>query len=98
VGDDFDLAIAGLRDLDAVAQVSNTALDLNAVVEELLEGGDIEDLVASGLGSVDHKLYRRLDLIQLPNQYHARTTNSYLPRNLLRLLSANLLNSQNHHD
>jgi large subunit ribosomal protein L22e len=34
--------------------VTDTALDLDAVVEELLEGRDIEDLVASGLRSVDN--------------------------------------------
>ena len=33
------------------------ALDLDAVVEELLEGGDIGDLVAGGLRSVDDELH-----------------------------------------
>ena len=53
VGDDLDLAIASLGDDDVVAEVADAALDLDAVVEELLEGGDIEDLVARGLRSVD---------------------------------------------
>lgn len=58
VGDDLDLAIASLGDDDVVTEVADTALDLDAVVEELLEGGDIEDLVARGLRSVDDVLYR----------------------------------------
>lgn len=56
VSDDLDLAIAGLGDLDVVAEVTDAAFDLDAVVEELLEGGEIEDLVADGLGGVDHEL------------------------------------------
>jgi hypothetical protein len=56
VGNDLNLAIADLGDDDLVTEVADTALDLHAVVEELLEGGDIEDLVASGLRSVDDVL------------------------------------------
>jgi len=56
VGNDLDLALAGLLDHDIVAQVVGAALDLDAVLEELLEGGDVEDLVASGLLSVDDEL------------------------------------------
>ena len=56
MSDDFDLSIAGLGDLDGVTQVADAALDLDAVVEELLEGGEVEDLVGDGLGSVDHVL------------------------------------------
>jgi hypothetical protein len=59
VGNDLDLAIANLGDDDLVTEVADTALDLHAVVEELLEGGDIEDLVASGLRSVDDVLWKR---------------------------------------
>lgn len=59
VGDDLDLAIASLGDDDVVAEVADAALDLDAVVEELLEGGDIEDLVARGLRSVDDVLRSR---------------------------------------
>jgi hypothetical protein len=56
VSNDLDLALASLGDDDVVTEVADTALDLDAVVEELLEGGDIEDLVASGLRSVDDEL------------------------------------------
>ena len=52
----LDLAVTSLRDDDLVAEVANTALDLDAVVEELLEGRDVEDLVARGLRSVDDEL------------------------------------------
>lgn len=53
VCDDFDLAITSLADGNGVTELSNTALDLDLVVEELLEGGEIEDLVADWLGAVD---------------------------------------------
>lgn len=56
MSDDLDLAIARLGDLDVLAEVADTALNLDAVVEELLEGGDVEDLVARGLRSVDDVL------------------------------------------
>jgi hypothetical protein len=60
VGNNLDLAIAGLGDHDVLTEVTNTALDLDAVVEELLKGRDIEDLVASGLRSVDNELLGNL--------------------------------------
>ena len=56
VSNDLDLALASLGDDNVVTEVADTALDLDAVVEELLEGGDIEDLVARGLRSVDDEL------------------------------------------
>lgn len=52
----FDLAITLLRDLHDVTEVSNTAVNLDLVLEELLEGGDVEDLVAGGLRGVDDEL------------------------------------------
>lgn len=58
MGDNFDFAITGLRDLHGLAQVADAALDLDPVVQELLEGGDIEDLVVGGLRSIDDELYR----------------------------------------
>lgn len=56
VGNDLDLAVTLLLDDNVVAQVVGAALDLDAVLEELLEGGDVEDLVVGGLGSVDDEL------------------------------------------
>lgn len=56
VGDDLDLALTLLGDLDAVAEVAGAALNLDAVVEELLEGLDVEDLVVDGLRAVDDEL------------------------------------------
>lgn len=56
VRNDLDLAIALLADLDYVSQVTGAAFDLDAVVKELLEGGDVEDLVVGGLGAVDDEL------------------------------------------
>ena len=57
VSNDLDLALASLGDDNVVTKVADTALNLDAVVQELLEGGDVEDLVASGLRSVDDELY-----------------------------------------
>jgi hypothetical protein len=56
VGNDLDLAIALLGDDDVVAEVVGAALNLDAVLEELLEGGDVEDLVVGRLRSVDDEL------------------------------------------
>lgn len=50
---DFDLVAADLGDGNGVAQVAGAAIDLDALREELLEGGDIEDFVRNGLGAVD---------------------------------------------
>lgn len=60
MGNDLDLAIALLGDDDVVAQVVGAALDLDAVLEELLKGRDVEDLVVGGLRSVDDVLQARL--------------------------------------
>lgn len=56
MGNNLDLAVTLLGDLDGVAEVAGAAINLDAVVEELLEGGDVEDLVADGLRSVDDEL------------------------------------------
>lgn len=58
VGDDLDLALTLLGDLDGLAEVADTTLNLDLLVQELLEAGDIEDLVARGLRSVDDELER----------------------------------------
>jgi hypothetical protein len=59
VSNDLDLALTSLGDDNVVAKVADAALDLDAVVEELLEGGDIEDLVRGGLRSIDDVLYKK---------------------------------------
>ena len=56
VRNNLDLAITLLRDLDGVAEVTGTAVNLYAVVKELLKGSNIEDLVICGLGGVDDEL------------------------------------------
>ena len=60
MSDNLDLAIANLGDNDLVAEVSNAALNLDAVVQELLKGRDVEDLVVGGLRSIDDELLRDL--------------------------------------
>jgi len=65
VRNNLDLSITLLRDLDGITKVTNTAVDLNLVLEELLEGGDVENLVAGGLRSVDDELLRNLGLLAL---------------------------------
>lgn len=56
MGNDLDLALALLLDNNVVAEVVGAAVDLDAVLEELLKGGDVEDLVAGGLRGVDDEL------------------------------------------
>ena len=63
MGRDLDLAIAGLGDLHVVAQVADAAFDLDAVVQELLEGGDVKDLVVGGLRAVDGVLSNPITLV-----------------------------------
>lgn len=58
VGNNLDLAIADLGDDNLVTEVADTALNLDTVVKELLESGEVEDLVAHGLRSVDGELQR----------------------------------------
>lgn len=58
MGNNVDLSVTSLGDHDLVTEVANTALDLDAVVKELFESGDIEDLVACWLRSVDGELVR----------------------------------------
>jgi hypothetical protein len=56
VRNDLDLSITLLRDGNCIAKVTGAAFDLDAVVEELLEGLDVEDLVVDGLRAVDDEL------------------------------------------
>jgi hypothetical protein len=60
VGNDLNLSLALLADLDGVTEVTGAALDLDAVVQELLERLDVEDLVVDGLRAVDDELLRHL--------------------------------------
>lgn len=53
MADNLDLSISNLRDRNLVAQVTGSALNLDLLVQEFLEGGQIEDLVAYGLRAVD---------------------------------------------
>jgi hypothetical protein len=68
VGNDLNLALALLLDNDVVAQVVGAALDLDGVLEELLKGGDVEDLVASRLRSVDDELSAPLAITPIHNR------------------------------
>jgi hypothetical protein len=51
-----DLALTLLGDLDNVAEGTGATLNLDLVVQELLERGNVEDLVGSRLGGIDHEL------------------------------------------
>ncbi len=57
VRDDLDLSITNLGDLDDITEVSDTAVNLDLVLKELLECGNVEDLVAGGLRSIDNELF-----------------------------------------
>ena len=52
----LNLALSLLADLYYITQISNAVVDLDLVVQELLKSGDIEDLVGSGLRSIDDEL------------------------------------------
>jgi hypothetical protein len=56
VRNDLDLSIALLGDGNGVAEVTSAALNLDAVMKELLESLDVEDLVVDGLRAVDDEL------------------------------------------
>jgi hypothetical protein len=53
---DLYLSITLLGDLNGVTEVSGAAIDLDAIVEEFLEGGEIEDFVIDGLRGIDDEL------------------------------------------
>lgn len=67
MSDNDDLSLSLLGDVDDVSEVSGAALNLDLVVQELLESSDIEDLVGSGLGSVDDELEGDLLLLSSLN-------------------------------
>ena len=56
VCNDFDLPFTLLANLDRVAQITHAIVDLDLVVQELLKGRNVENLVRSGLGGVDDEL------------------------------------------
>jgi hypothetical protein len=56
VRNDLDLAITLLGDGDGVAEVAGAAIDLDAIVKELLESLDVKDLIVDRLGAVDDEL------------------------------------------
>ena len=68
VSHDLDFVAAHLGDGNVVAEVAGAAVDLDAVVQELLEGGDVEDLVGDGLGAVDGVLFALSQLIEWLNE------------------------------
>lgn len=53
---DLNFPIALLADLHCVAEIADSVVDLYLVVQELLESGDVEDLVGCGLGGIDDEL------------------------------------------
>lgn len=63
VGDNDNLTLTLLGDGNNVLEVADTALNLDLVVEELLEGSDIEDLIGSRLAAVDDELLGDLRLL-----------------------------------
>ena len=53
----LDLTITLLADGNGVAKVTGSAVDLDAIVEELLKRGEVENLVVHGLGGIDDELF-----------------------------------------
>jgi hypothetical protein len=56
----LNLSITLLANHNSIAEVTSATINLDAVMQELLEGGDVEDLVVDGLRSVDDELLRNL--------------------------------------
>jgi hypothetical protein len=56
VCDNLNLSITLLADCYDIAQVSSSAVHLDAIVKELFELGEVEDLVVDRLGAVEDKL------------------------------------------
>ena len=54
----LDLPISLLANLHRIAEVPDTIVDLDLIVQELFESGDIEDLVRGRLRGVDYELSR----------------------------------------
>ena len=79
MGGDLDLAVGDLLDDDLAVQVADAALDLDLVVQELLEGGDVEDLVARGLRSVDDELSGEDSVSFAPGKCGVGSATCYLP-------------------
>lgn len=93
MSDDNNFSIALLGDLDRVTKVSNTAINLDLIVEELLERADVENFVGGGLGCVDDEL--STEIISSPNLIlKTRGNNSYLLCHFLRLSSLFALGSR----
>jgi hypothetical protein len=57
VRSDLDLPVTEILDQHNIPEVSDTIVNLDLVLKELLEGGDVEDLVACRLRSVDDELF-----------------------------------------
>ena len=53
---DFNLPIALLANLHGVPKIPGTVVNLDLVMEEFLKGGNIENLIGGGLGSIDYEL------------------------------------------
>ena len=53
---DFNLPFTLLANLNRVAQIAYAIIDFDLVVQELLKGRNVEDLVRGGLGGVDDEL------------------------------------------
>lgn len=73
VSDNLDLALTDLGDGNNITEVSGATVNLDLVLEELLEGGDVEDLVRRWLGSVDDELLGNLGLLALGGLLYTKT-------------------------
>jgi len=82
VGNDLDLAVTLLADDDGVAEVSGAALNLDLLLKELGESADVENLVASGLRSVDDELHTPSQSTGFPEIFHCRGARLRFPSSL----------------
>lgn len=54
--DDLNLSIPLLADRNGVAQVADAVVNLDLLMQEFLEGGDVKDFVRGWLGRIDDEL------------------------------------------
>lgn len=62
MSNNLDLALSLLANGNILAQVAYSAIDLDAIMKELFESGDVEDLVGSGLRGIDDELSSEVDV------------------------------------
>lgn len=73
MGNNFNLPITLLADLHHISKIPYSVIDLDLIVQELFEGGNIEDFIAGGLTCIDDKLNGPISSISFSETSRKRT-------------------------